>query len=99
MVRGERGRRAFKRGDEGEAHEFEGGAACGEDEDGENAGAGVQAFRQAIFEADGLVIAANDARFAPGIDRSSQFVADWSGDRLALGENALAEGIVRYKRR
>jgi hypothetical protein len=49
--------------------------------------------------ADGLVIAANDARFAPGVDRSSQFVADWSGDKLALGENGLASGITPYGRR
>jgi hypothetical protein len=49
--------------------------------------------------ADGLVIAANDVRFAPGVDRSSQFVADWSGDKLALGENRLDEGIARFGRR
>ena len=49
--------------------------------------------------ANGLVIEANDARFAPGVDRSSQFVADWSGDKLAIGQNTLAAGIERYKRR
>lgn len=49
--------------------------------------------------ADGLVIEGNDARFAPGVDRSSQFIADWSGDKLALGQNALAPGIERYRRR
>lgn len=49
--------------------------------------------------ADGLVIEGNDARFAPGVDRSSQFVADWSGARLALGQNALASGIERYRKR
>lgn len=50
-------------------------------------------------KADGLVIEANDARFAPGVDRSSNFVADWSGDKLAIGTNALAPGIERYTRR
>jgi hypothetical protein len=50
-------------------------------------------------KADGLTIAGNDARFAPGVDRSSQFVADWSGDRIQIGENVLAPGIERYKRR
>ncbi|MEO5587831.1 MAG: right-handed parallel beta-helix repeat-containing protein [Novosphingobium sp.] len=49
--------------------------------------------------ADGLVIDANDARFAPGVDRSSQFIADWSGDKLAIGQNTLGAGIERYKRR
>jgi hypothetical protein len=49
--------------------------------------------------ANGLVIDGNDARFAPGIDRNSQFVADWSGDKLAIGTNRLAPGIERYKRR
>jgi len=49
--------------------------------------------------ADGLSIAGNDARFAAGVERSSQFVADWSGDRLALGENKLATGIGRFQRR
>jgi hypothetical protein len=49
--------------------------------------------------ADGLVIDGNDARFAPGVDRNSQFVADWSGDKLAIGTNRLAPGIERYKRR
>jgi hypothetical protein len=45
------------------------------------------------------VIEANDARFAPGVDRNSQFVADWSGDKLALGQNVLAAGIARYQKR
>jgi hypothetical protein len=49
--------------------------------------------------ADGLLIAGNDVRFAPGVERSSQFVADWSGDKLSLGENKLAAGIARYGRR
>jgi len=48
---------------------------------------------------DGLAIAGNDARFAPGVSRSSAFVADWSGDRLALGQNALAGGLTRFERR
>jgi hypothetical protein len=49
--------------------------------------------------ANGLVIEANDARFAPGVDRNSQFVADWSGDKLALGQNTLAAGIARFQKR
>jgi len=52
-----------------------------------------------INSSDGLVIEGNDARFAPGIDRESAFVADWSGDRLAIGQNALASGLRRFERR
>ncbi len=47
----------------------------------------------------GLVIAGNDARLAPGVDRNTTFVADWSGDRLSLGENALGPGLARFERR
>lgn len=46
-----------------------------------------------------LEIEDNDARFAPGIDRSSTFVADWSGDRLAVGRNTLAAGLARFEKR
>jgi hypothetical protein len=49
--------------------------------------------------ANGLAIEANDARFAPGVQRASAFVADWSGDRLAIGTNTLDSGLKRYERR
>lgn len=48
---------------------------------------------------DGLAIAGNDARFAPGVEWSSTFVADWSGDRLAIGQNALGAGLKRFEQR
>lgn len=47
----------------------------------------------------GLAIEGNDARFAPGVNRQSAFVADWSGDRIAIGANTLATGLSRYERR
>ncbi|HUD28505.1 MAG TPA: right-handed parallel beta-helix repeat-containing protein [Novosphingobium sp.] len=47
----------------------------------------------------GLVIEGNNARFAPGIDRRSAFVADWSGDAVKLGANTLGAGLVRYEKR
>jgi hypothetical protein len=47
----------------------------------------------------GLSILGNDARFAPGISRSSAFVADWSGDKLAIGDNALGAGLKRFEKR
>lgn len=48
---------------------------------------------------DGLAIEGNDARFAPGVSWGSTFVADWSGDRLAIGVNALGQGLKRSDRR
>src|SRR5262249_9585884 len=48
---------------------------------------------------NGLTIEANDARFATGVQRESTFVADWSGDRLALGTNTLGAGLKRFERR
>lgn len=47
----------------------------------------------------GLAVEDNNARFAPGIDRRSAFVADWSGDAVRLGSNALGAGLVRYEKR
>ena len=47
----------------------------------------------------GLSISANDASIAPGIDRETVFVADWSGDRLALGGNRLGRGLKPFEKR
>jgi len=47
----------------------------------------------------GLRILGNEARFAPGVSRSSAFVADWSGDPLAIGENRLGQGLKRFEKR
>ncbi|MEO6152412.1 MAG: right-handed parallel beta-helix repeat-containing protein [Croceibacterium sp.] len=47
----------------------------------------------------GLAIVGNDARLAPGVDRNTTFVADWSHERLALGENALGAGLKRIEER
>lgn len=49
--------------------------------------------------ADGLTIAGNDARFVPEVRRSSAFVADWSGDKLAIGPNALGSGLKPFEKR
>lgn len=49
--------------------------------------------------ADGLVIAGNDARLAPGLRRNPSFVADWTGDRLAIGSNTVGPGIRPFERR
>jgi len=48
---------------------------------------------------DGLVVAGNTARFAPGVDRNSVFVADWSGQVRQIADNRLSEGLARYEQR
>ncbi len=52
-----------------------------------------------VRPSDYLAIAGNDARFAPGVSRESAFVADWSGDALTIGQNALGTGLVRFEKR
>jgi hypothetical protein len=47
----------------------------------------------------GLSISANEASIAPGVERQTTFVADWSGDRLALGANRIGRGIKPFERR
>jgi hypothetical protein len=47
----------------------------------------------------GLSISANEASIAPGVDRNTTFLADWSGDRLALGANRLGRGLKPFERR
>ncbi|RDC58876.1 hypothetical protein HME9302_02549 [Alteripontixanthobacter maritimus] len=47
----------------------------------------------------GLQIAGNDARFAPTVRRESTFVANWTDDKLAIGDNTLAPGLKVTDRR
>jgi len=47
----------------------------------------------------GLSINANEASIAPGVDRQTTFLADWSGDRIALGGNRLGRGLKPFERR
>lgn len=47
----------------------------------------------------GLSIAGNRASLPAGIDRKSVFVADWSGEALAIGENELGAGLARFEKR
>lgn len=46
-----------------------------------------------------LVIEDNDAGFAPGLDRESTFVANWTSDPVQIGPNRLAAGLKRTDRR
>ena len=47
----------------------------------------------------GLQIAGNDASIAPGIDRATVFVADWSRERLNIGANKIGPGIKAFESR
>ena len=51
------------------------------------------------YSSAGLVIEGNDARFAPGVSRTSTFLANWSDDAVQIGANRLAPGIKRSDRR
>lgn len=68
--------------------------------DKENYSAFIAVAAEDIWHSSaGLSIVGNDARFAPGISRTSAFVADWSGDSLEIGENTLGRGLKRFERR
>ena len=47
----------------------------------------------------GLVIDGNRASLPQGIGRQSVFVADWSGEALAIGKNELGAGLTRFEKR
>jgi hypothetical protein len=47
----------------------------------------------------GLRIENNEARFVPGLSRQSAFLADWTGERVVMQGNRLAEGIRPYAAR
>lgn len=47
----------------------------------------------------GLNIANNSASIAPGIERQTVFLADWSGDGIALAGNRLGPNLKPYERR
>lgn len=47
----------------------------------------------------GLEIFDNSASLAPGVARNTWFVANWSRDRIPLGENRLGRGLNPYEQR
>jgi hypothetical protein len=47
----------------------------------------------------GLIVSNNRAGIAPGIDRSSAFVADWSRESIRISANQLGEGLKPYETR
>lgn len=52
-----------------------------------------------LHPSDGLEVANNEARFVPGLSRSSTFLADWTGSRVAMQGNRIAGGIKPYEQR
>jgi hypothetical protein len=52
-----------------------------------------------VHNSAGLAISGNDASIAAGVNRNTIFVADWSGDRLALGANRLGRGLSPFEKR
>ncbi len=59
----------------------------------------VVAAEGRTYPSAGLTIQNNVASLAPGETRSPAFVADLSGDRLAIGANRLGAGIRAFERR
>ncbi|KQN91931.1 hypothetical protein ASE90_03985 [Sphingomonas sp. Leaf67] len=51
------------------------------------------------FPANGLRVEENDARLAPGMTKSPAFVADYTGDGVAIGVNRLGPGVRKFERR
>lgn len=70
----------------------------GEDKENWSAFVAVAAEGQDNTSA-GLVIRDNEASLAPGVDRNTFFVADWSGDQLQIAANDLGTGIAPFDRR
>lgn len=52
-----------------------------------------------LHPSDGLVVENNEARFVPGLSRSSVFVADWTASSVAMRGNRIAGGIKQYENR
>ena len=59
----------------------------------------VVAAEKRTFPSAGLRIEGNDARLAPDAPANPAFVADLSGERLAVGANRLGAGIRMFERR
>lgn len=58
----------------------------------------VVGANDARHSSDGLVIEDNQARLAPKADWSSNFVADFTGQKLVMRRNSLGEGLKPYAR-
>ncbi|MBY0344644.1 MAG: right-handed parallel beta-helix repeat-containing protein, partial [Sphingomonadales bacterium] len=52
-----------------------------------------------LHPSDGLKIVNNEARFVPGVSRTSAFLADWTASRVVMQGNKIAAGIKQYEQR
>jgi hypothetical protein len=52
-----------------------------------------------LHPSDGLQVVNNEARFVPGLVRSSTFLADWTGSQVILRGNRLAPSLKQYEKR
>ena len=52
-----------------------------------------------LHPSDGLEVANNEARFVPGLQRQTVFLADWTGSRIVMKGNKLAAGLKQYEQR
>lgn len=52
-----------------------------------------------LHSSDGLEVVNNEARFVPGLQRNSVFLADWTGSRIVMQGNKLAAGLKQYEQR
>ena len=52
-----------------------------------------------LHGSDGLEVANNQARFVPGLQRNTVFLADWTGSRIVMKGNKLAAGLKPYEQR
>ncbi len=52
-----------------------------------------------LHPSDGLKIVNNEARFVPGVSRTSAFLADWTASRVVMQGNRIAGGIKQYEQR
>ena len=52
-----------------------------------------------LHPSDGLRVQNNEARFVPGLRRSSTFLADWTGSRVVMSGNRLMDGLTQYQQR
>lgn len=52
-----------------------------------------------LHSSEGLTVRDNEARFVPGLQRNSVFLADWTGSRVVMSGNRLMDGITQYEGR
>ncbi len=70
----------------------------GRDKENHSAFIALGAEKQ-LHPSNGLVVARNEARFVPGLRRSSAFLADWTGSKVVMHGNRLADGLEQYQSR